>query len=376
MNKMTYIAVATKLNEPYQIIVGADILPQLGQWLKPILKQNRIAVIADPNAHAALGEKLNDAIKLNGLEATIIQTPKAGEAVKSFAILEEICNQLLAAHIERDDIIISFGGGTIGDLTALAANLVRRGVRCVHIPTTLLAQTDSAIGGKTSINTKFGKNLIGTFYQPALVLIDSSLTITLPQREFLCGYAEIVKYGIIGNSDFFNWLEENGKKIIAHENDALLYAIKTSCKAKAEIIIVDEKETGKRALLNFGHSFGHALESLSNYKILHGEGVAIGMVLASQLSVELGLMKAQQAKRIAKHLDEIGLPTNSNLLQGDENIKNLVKIMRQDKKVKQGSPVLILARDIGEAFIYDKCSFETITNFLLKRQNEGVGLND
>lgn len=373
MNKATSIAVATKFSEPYQIIIGTDILPQLGQWLNPILKRKRIAVIADPNAHAALGEKLNDAIKLGGLEAVIIQTSKTGEAAKNFATLEEICNQLLAAHIERDDIIISFGGGAIGDLTALAANLLRRGVRCVHIPTTLLAQTDSAIGGKTGINTQFGKNLIGTFYQPALVLIDSSLTATLPPREFLCGYAEIAKYGIIGNEKFFSWLEENGKKVIARESSALLYAIQMSCEAKTAIVMNDEKETGNRALLNFGHSFGHALESLSDYKILHGEGVAIGMVLACRLSVELGLMKTAEAKRVARHLNEIGLPTNSELLLGAANIKNLVEIMQQDKKAKQGSPVLILAKNVGEAFIYDKCSFNTITDFLLKRQNKIEG---
>lgn len=369
MSKATSIAVQTEQSEPYQIIIGTDIVGALGEYLRPLLRRNKVAIVADKNALKALGEKLNAAIATANLDAVIIEAA-AGEEAKNFSMLEKICGSLLENHIERDDIILSFGGGAIGDLTGLAANLVRRGVRCCHIPTTLLAQTDSAIGGKTAINSKWGKNLIGTFYPPALVLIDTSLTQSLPQRQFLCGYAEIVKYGLVGDRDFFVWLEENGAAVCAREPEALRYAVEKSCQAKAAIVSQDEKETGRRALLNFGHSFGHALESLSNYQILHGEAVSIGIVLASQLSVTLGLMAAQEAQRIAKHLHSVGLPITTDLLRTKSNCEKILALMQQDKKAKQGALVLILAKAIGDAFIYEQCSAEQLGEFLRQQELE------
>ena len=369
MNKTTTITVQTEKDVPYQIIIGADTLSQLGEHLRPFLKRARVAVIADSHALEALGAKLDATLKAAGLEALIINAGK-GEEVKNFTCLEKICNQLLASHIERDDMILSFGGGAIGDIAALAANLVKRGVRCCHIPTTLLAQTDSAIGGKTAINSPYGKNLLGTFYPPCLVLIDSTLTATLPQREFLCGYAEIVKYGMIGDAPFFSWLEENGQKVVAKQPEALLYAIEKSCQAKAALVSADEKEQGARALLNFGHTFGHALESLSNYKIYHGEAVAMGMVLAARFSVALGLMEAGEAKRLHTHLLSVGLPTQTSLLGEAHAVEKMLDVMKQDKKAKQGAMVLILARAIGKSFIYDKSSLAQLTNFLTAQANQ------
>ena len=363
MNKAITIDVQTANRNSYPIIVGADILSELGAWLRPLLKRNKIAVVADAKALAAHGAQLKAAIKRADLDAIIIDAG-SGEEVKTFAQLEKICNQILQNHLERDDLIISFGGGAVGDLTGLAANLVRRGIACCHIPTTLLAQTDSAIGGKTAINSSFGKNLIGTFYAPSLVLIDSELTQSLPQRAFLCGYAEIVKYGIIGDETFFLWLEKNGKKVVEREKEALLYAIETSCRAKAAIVSADEKEQGKRALLNFGHTFGHALESISDYKILHGEAVAIGMVLAARFSVARGLMRAEEAERIKQHLDSLGLPTQTTLLQSQSNIQKMLALIEQDKKAKQGNPVLILARAIGDAFVDESSSLSQLSDFL------------
>jgi 3-dehydroquinate synthase len=369
MSKATPIAVQTNQSDPYEIIIGVDILSALGAHLRPLLRRNKIAIVADKNALKAWGEKLRQAIQQAELDAVIIEAP-AGEEAKNFAMLEKICANLLENHIERDDIVLSFGGGAIGDLTGLASNLVRRGVRCCHIPTTLLAQTDSAIGGKTAINSAWGKNLIGTFYPPSLVLIDTTLTASLPQREFLCGYAEIVKYGIIGDEKFFTWLEENGKALVARDPEALRYGIEKSCRAKASIVSQDEKETGKRALLNFGHSFGHALESLSNYEILHGEAVSIGMVLASQFSVALGLMEQNQAQRIKQHLHSVGLPIGTKLLQDKSNREKMIGLMQQDKKAKQGALVLILARAIGDAFVYDKCSAKQLRDFLAQQELE------
>ncbi len=353
-------------SQPYEALVGQNILSELGRWLTPLLSRRKIAVITDPQARAAQGDKLSHAIARAELDATIIDAPHAGERAKTFAALETICDRLLDAHIERDDLIVSFGGGAIGDLAGLAASLIRRGVRVAHIPTTLLAQVDSAIGGKTGINTSHGKNLIGTFHQPCLVIIDPALLDTLPAKEFLSGYAEIVKYGVIGDADFFSWLEQNADQIIAHDKHALLHAITTSCRAKAAIVSQDEKEHGQRALLNLGHSFGHALEIASNHQLLHGEAVAIGMTLACKMSAARGLMDQQQAERVAQHLNAVGLPTQSCLLNDADKI---VHIMRQDKKTKQGQLTLILAKNIGEAVISRDLHFDDLHAFFTQKQD-------
>ena len=351
MSEAQSIAVSAGEGQNYQVLVGSDILPRLGEWLAPLLSRPKIAVVADAPALAAQGDKLEAAIRRADIEAVIIKAPASGEAAKNFKTLEIICAQLLDAHIERDDLILSFGGGAIGDVTGLAASLIKRGAKVAHIPTTLLAQTDAAIGGKTAINTAHGKNLIGTFHRPVLVLVDIELTRTLPKREFLSGYAEIVKYGVIKDAEFFSWLEAEGAQVCARDGAALLYAVAASCRAKAAIVSRDEREQGERALLNFGHSFAHALEVLSDHRYLHGEAVAIGMVLAARLSAQLGLAAPDQADRIAAHLDSVGLPIKADMLDDPNQSKRLVEIMRQDKKNKQGGLVLILIKAIGEAVI-------------------------
>ncbi len=358
------IEVKAEQADPYEIIVGAGVLSHLGEILSPLLRQKKVAVVADSTALAAVGASLTQALAQADIEATIIEAG-SGEKAKNFQTLERVCHALLAGNIERDDLILSFGGGAIGDLTGLAANLVKRGVRCCHIPTTLLSQTDSAIGGKTAINSAHGKNLLGTFYPPALVLIDVNLLATLRRRDILCGYAEIVKYGVIGDKDFFAWLEQNGADVVAQKKDALLYAVEKSCRAKAALVAQDVKEQGVRALLNFGHTFGHALETWSKHDILHGESVAIGMVLAATLSVQLGLMQASEAARLRAHLEAVGLPTDSPLLHQPQASKKMLELMAQDKKVKQGKKVFILAEAIGKAFVYDQTSqaqLETLFN--------------
>ena len=374
-NKTPSIAVAgtsisvSAAGSGYEVHIGQNILPELARFLSPLLARRKIAVIADPQARVAQGHKLDEALDNTSLEATIIDAPHSGERAKTFASLEKICAALLDAHIERDDLILSFGGGAIGDLAGMAASLIRRGVRIAHIPTTLLAQVDSAIGGKTGINAKQGKNLIGTFHQPALVVIDVALLETLPKKEFLSGYAEIVKYGVIGDAPFFDWLEQNKDKIIARDKDALLHAITTSCRAKAAIVSQDEKEHGQRALLNLGHSFGHALEIASDHHLLHGEAVAIGMSLACAISAKRGMMKPQQAARVARHLKAVGLPTESPLL---DDARNIVNIMRQDKKTKQGQLSLILAKNIGEAVISHDLNFDDLYAFFTQKQDISV----
>ena len=357
----------------YEIIIGDDILSRLGEWLAPILKNKKLAIIADSNAMKAQGHKLKKALAEAHLEPTIIEAPAPGEAVKNFAFLEVLCSQLLDAHIERDDLILSFGGGAIGDIAGLAASLLKRGVRVAHIPTTLLAQTDAAIGGKTAINTKQGKNLIGSFHAPSLVVIDIQLTQSLSKREFLSGYAEIVKYGVIGDDSFFSWLEDNGEKVKKREKEALTYAITKSCRAKADIVSHDVKEKGARALLNFGHSFGHALEILSDYDYLHGEAVSIGMILACSFSVQLGLMKPEDLNRLRAHLDFIGLPTQSDLLKDKDGAQKLLTLMSQDKKNKDGRIILILAKKIGEAFIANSINPQDLRQFLEGQAKKQAG---
>ncbi len=369
MSQTTTSITVSASESSYEVHVGDGILADLARFVSPLLARRKIAVIADPQARAAQGHLLDEALDNAALDATIIDAPYSGERAKTFASLEKICAALLDAHIERNDLILSFGGGAIGDLAGMAASLIRRGVRIAHIPTTLLAQVDSAIGGKTGINTAQGKNLIGTFHQPALVIIDIALLETLPKKEFLSGYAEIVKYGIIGDENFFCWLEQNKDKIIAQDKTALLHAITTSCRAKAAIVSQDEKEHGQRALLNLGHSFGHALEIASDHQLLHGEAVAIGMTLACSMSAQRGLMKPQQAQRVAHHLAAVGLPVQSRLLN---DARNIVNIMRQDKKTKQGQLSLILAKNIGEAFISHDVNFDDLYDFFTQKQDISV----
>ena len=278
----------------------------------------------------------------------------AGEASKSFASFEKLCEEILALGIERSTVLIALGGGVIGDLTGFAAAVLLRGIDFIQIPTTLLAQVDSSVGGKTGINSGHGKNLIGAFHQPRLVLADTYTLRTLPRRELLAGYAEVVKYGLIDQPDFFAWLEGHGADLVEGDQGVLAQAIETSCAAKAAIVAEDEKEAGKRALLNLGHTFGHALEAECGYgdELLHGEGVALGMIMAFDLSVELGLCPAEDADRVFRHLTAVGLPTRLEHLPGRVwDADTLLGHMHKDKKVTGGKLTFILAKGIGRAFI-------------------------
>ncbi len=311
---------------------------------------------------------LEASLKSSGLHAgSIILKP--GEATKSFREFGPLCERLLEAGIERNDLVVPFGGGVIGDLAGFAAGVLRRGVRFVQIPTSLLAQVDSSVGGKTGINTPQGKNLIGVFHQPSLVIADTNVLSTLPARELRAGYAEVAKYGLLGDAAFFSWLERNWQAIFSNGGPPLTQAIETSVKAKADIVARDETETGDRALLNLGHTFGHALEAWTGYsdRLLHGEGVAIGMCLAFRLSEQLGLAPQGVAQRVSKHLAQVGLPTHINDIPGGKaDAAELFRLMGQDKKVRQGRLTFIMVRDIGQAFITRDIEPDTVTSFLAR----------
>jgi 3-dehydroquinate synthase len=291
-----------------------------------------------------------------------------GEASKSFSVLAPLCESLLALGVERGDCIIALGGGVVGDLAGFAASILRRGVRVVQMPTTLLAQVDSAIGGKTGIDTRQGKNLIGTFHQPSLVLADISVLSTLSPREFRAGYAEVVKYGLLGDAAFFAWLEQNWAEVFGGQGGKRRHAVETSARAKAKIVEEDELETsGTRALLNLGHTFGHALEAYAGYsdRLLHGEAIAIGMRLAFTFSTELGLCPADDAARVERHLAAAGLPTKIAAIPGRRPAPDeLLQLMAQDKKVKGGKLALVLVHGIGTAFVERDVPLERLTKFL------------
>jgi shikimate kinase/3-dehydroquinate synthase len=294
---------------------------------------------------------------------------KPGEATKSFRELGPLCERLLDLGLERGDIVVPFGGGVIGDLAGFAAGILRRGIRFVQIPTSLLAQVDSSVGGKTGINTPQGKNLVGVFHQPNLVLADTDVLATLPQREVRAGYAEVAKYGLLGDAAFFTWLEQNWRGVFGNSGPDLTHAIETSVRAKAAIVARDETETGDRALLNLGHTFGHALEAWTGYsdRLLHGEGVSIGMCLAFRLSEELGLSPKGTAERVTRHLKTVGLPVHINDIPGGKaDAGELMRLMGQDKKVRQGRLTFILVRDIGQAFITRDVEPEAVQVFLAR----------
>lgn len=350
----------------YDITIGEDLLPKAGTLIRPHVKRGVTAIVTDENvAHHHLAT-LEAALQQAGIRATAIILPP-GEATKSFSHLAALSDRLLAAGIERSDPIIAFGGGVIGDLAGFAAAILRRGVNFIQIPTTLLAQVDSSVGGKTGINSPHGKNLIGAFHQPVAVIADLSLLKTLPTREVAAGYAEVAKYGLLGDAPFFSWLESHGPTLMTSNSGALATAVETSCRAKARIVAEDETETGVRALLNLGHTFGHALESATGYsqRLLHGEGVAIGMVQAFRFSERQGLCAVGTADRVARHLAAMQLPTHSSHIPGAlPPPADLVKIMRQDKKAKGGKLTFILAHGLGEAFIAHDVPEDQVLAFL------------
>ena len=357
-------------NLSYDIHIGAGLLRSCAPLLSPLLKRPFVAIVTDENVAQAHLENLTQTLDTAGIShVTKIMPP--GEASKSFTGLETLVDWLLENKVERQDMVIAFGGGVIGDLTGFAASTLRRGVRFTQFPTTLLAQVDSSVGGKTGINLPQGKNLVGAFHQPSLVLADLDVLQTLPDREFRAGYAEIVKYAAICDRPFFDWLESNLDALKNRDSQALSYAIVKSCQTKADIVAQDEKEHGTRALLNLGHTFAHAYENLTGYSdnLLHGEAVGLGMAQAARLSVDLGLCPETDAQALVNHLASAGLPISQTDAKGGPfEATNLVNAMAQDKKVSQGVMTFILMKAIGKAFITNDVSAKQITTFL---QNQG-----
>jgi len=340
-------------------------LSSLGGRIAKLRAGARTVIVTDETVashHLAAAEA---ALASAGIQSSRIVVP-AGEASKSFARFEHVCEAIVAARIERGDLAIALGGGVIGDLAGFAAACVRRGLDFVQVPTTLLAQVDSSVGGKTGINSRHGKNLIGAFHQPVLVIADTALLDTLPPREFRAGYAEVVKYGLLGDAGFFNWLEANSAEVFSG-GPAREHAIAVCCRAKAAIVARDERETGERALLNLGHTFGHALEAGCGFseRLLHGEAVALGMVMAFDFSVRKGLASGQDAQRMRAHLAKVGLPTHvKDVVVGGPGVDALMQLIAQDKKVKRGNLTFILVRGIGEAFIENKVDPGEVRAFL------------
>jgi 3-dehydroquinate synthase len=336
----------------YAIHVGPSLIAQAGALLAP-LARGTVPVVTDRHVAARHLDKLLAALSAAKIDARpIVLEP--GEGTKSFAGLERLTSDLLKLGVERGGLIVAFGGGVIGDLTGFAAAVLKRGVDFAQIPTTLLAQVDSSVGGKTAINTPEGKNLVGVFHQPRIVIADIELLSTLPRRELLAGYAEVAKHGALGDADFFAWLESNGAEALAGETAALTHAVAHSCKMKAEIVARDEREAGDRALLNLGHTFGHALEAATGFsdRLLHGEGVAIGMVLAFKLSAKLGLCAPADAERVERHLRTVGLPAAIADIPGARpDTATLFAHMTHDKKAKCGKLTFVLVRGIGKAFV-------------------------
>ncbi|HBF29448.1 3-dehydroquinate synthase [Rhizobium sp.] len=350
----------------YDILIGDGLLARAGGEISSRIKGRKAAIITDENVGPLYLEALMDSLEVDGIEAVSLTLP-AGEKTKSFDHLTKVCDVLLEARIERNDTVIALGGGVIGDLAGFAAGIVRRGVRFVQIPTSLLSQVDSSVGGKTGINARQGKNLVGIFNQPDLVLADTGVLNTLSEREFRAGYAEVAKYGLIDKPEFFDWLERNWREVFAG-GAARTEAIALSCQAKADVVVADERENGRRALLNLGHTFGHALEAATQYdssRLVHGEGVSIGMVLAHEFSARLNLASPDDAKRVEKHLKEVGLPTRMSEIPGElPPAEVLMQAIAQDKKVKGGRLTFILTHGIGQSFVADDVPSSEVLSFL------------
>ena len=350
----------------YDVLIGPGLLAEAGALIAPMLPRPRVAVVTETRVGALHLDSLRAGLAAEGIEAVALELPP-GEATKSWAHLGQVTEWLLDEKIERRDVVIALGGGVIGDLTGLAAALMKRGMKFIQIPTTLLAQVDSSVGGKTAINTEHGKNLVGAFYQPALVLSDTDVLATLPEREKRAGFAEIIKYGLIDDAPFFDILEQSSADVLALKSAAITDTIARSCQSKARIVALDEREGGVRALLNLGHTFGHTLEAANGFgpDLLHGEAVGTGMALAMRYSARLGLMSAQEATRVDAALQAAGLTTRiENLDGGPYRAEHLVELMKHDKKARAGRVPLILARGIGEAFIHPEADLGDILAFL------------
>ncbi len=354
----------------YDIVIGPNLLASLGQRVRSLSPTARIAVITDATVHALHGAAIAKA--LSNCETHMIVRP-AGESQKSMANLEDILDNLFRAGFDRSDLVIAFGGGVIGDLSGFAASIYKRGMSFIQVPTTLLAQVDSSVGGKTAINTQYGKNLIGAFYQPKQVIADTTLLKTLPPRELKAGYAEILKYGLLGDAAFFDQLERGlGADILALDEAALTKAIRISCETKAKIVAQDEREGGLRALLNLGHTFGHALELQAGYDgdLLHGEAVSVGMEMAFRFAVEQGLCPSADADRVTAHLAATNMPRITDMSHLLTDPDALMRHMGQDKKNEGGHLTLILPRRIGETFIEKRADRESVLRFLTQLRDE------
>lgn len=353
----------------YDIHIGPDLIDRAGDFIAPLLNRPHTAIITDANVERLHLERLKGSFAAKNITCHAIVVP-AGEASKSVSEFGRVCEALLSAGIERRDTIIALGGGVVGDLAGFAAASVHRGIGFVQIPTSLLAQVDSSVGGKTGINLAHGKNLVGAFHQPALVLADTTALDTLPERELRAGYAEVVKYAFINDVGFFDWLETNADAVLTGAGDRREYAIRTSCEAKAAIVAEDEREGGVRAILNLGHTFGHAFEAAIGYtgELLHGEAVALGMVCAFNLSAELGYATAEDAECVRRHLQRVGLSTElSRLSSRLPDADGLVRLMGKDKKVVAGTKTLVLACGIGKSFLTCEVDDSVLTDFLARK---------
>ncbi|MGI1661788.1 3-dehydroquinate synthase [Palleronia sp. KMU-117] len=353
----------------YDVRIGAGLIARAGAEIGPLLRRPRVAVVTDANVAEAHLAGLERGLADAGIASSALVLP-AGEATKCWAELARCVEWLLAAQIERRDVVVALGGGVIGDLVGFAAAILRRGVRFVQVPTSLLAQVDSSVGGKTGINTAQGKNLVGAFHQPSLVLADIGALDTLPGRDLLAGYGEVVKYGLLGDVAFFDWLEVNGPALAAGDAEARAQAVTRSVQMKAEIVVRDETEQGDRALLNLGHTFCHALEAATGYsgRLLHGEGVAIGCALAFELSARMGLCSQEDPSRVRAHLRAMGMKTDLADIPGDlPDADGLLALMAQDKKVIDGRLRFILARGIGRAFVADDVDPALVRTLLADR---------
>jgi 3-dehydroquinate synthase len=355
----------------YDIVIGRGALAGLGHRIAALRPGAAAAIVTDETVAAAHLGAAEAALKVAQLRvSSVVIAP--GESSKSWPALEHVCESLLARRLERRDLVVALGGGVVGDLAGFAAAVLRRGIGVVQVPTTLLAQVDSAMGGKTGINSGHGKNLIGAFHQPILVVADTMLLDTLPMRDFRAGYAEVVKYGLIGDAGFFSWLEESWREVFSG-GPAREHAIAVSCRAKAGSVARDERETGERALLNLGHTFGHALEAAAGFsdRLLHGEAVAIGMGLAFSFSARLGLLPGDTADRVIRHLAAVGLPTHPSAVAGARpSVDQLMDLIAQDKKVSRGKLTFILARGIGASFVARDIDPAEVRAFLTEKLAE------
>ncbi|MGR9415868.1 3-dehydroquinate synthase [Rhizobium leguminosarum] len=375
MNAITSASAIRTVHVPlgeraYDILIGPGLIARAGAEIATRLKGRKAAVVTDENVAPLYLKALVASLGEAGIASAEVVLP-AGEKTKSFEHLITACDKVLEARVERNDYVIALGGGVIGDLSGFAAGIVRRGVRFVQVPTSLLSQVDSSVGGKTGINSRHGKNLIGVFHQPDLVLADTDVLNSLSAREFRAGYAEVAKYGLIDKPDFFAWLEADWKAVFTG-GSARIEAIAASCQAKADVVVADERENGQRALLNLGHTFGHALEAATAYdssRLVHGEGVSIGMVLAHEFSARMNLASPDDARRVERHLKEVGLPTRMSDIPGDlPPAETLMDAIAQDKKVKSGKLTFILTRGIGQSFVADDVPASEVISFLREKR--------